>query len=99
MCEHDNGPKRRERRVDQRVRTADRTARALELRRSGATYEEIAHACGYRSRSGAFQTIQRAISRVVEEPAQALREMEGQRLDCMQLAIWDRAMAGDLPAI
>ena len=99
MREHGSVPKGRERRVDRRIKTADRTARALELRRSGATYEEIAQACGYRSRSEAFQSIQRALSRVIEEPAQALREIEGQRLDAMQQAIWDKAMTGDLPAI
>ncbi len=41
------------------INAAVRSKQALELRKQGATLEEIAHSCGYQDKSGAWRAIKR----------------------------------------
>ena len=83
-----------------RLEAIEKQRQALELRRAGATYEEIARAVGYgTSRSAAYKAVMSAIHRVLQEPAEAVLVLELQRLDKLQMAIWSKAMAGDEKAI
>lgn len=78
----------------------DRERLVLDLRRAGATFDDIATQAGYADPSGAWQAYRRAIGRTLTEAhADEQRELEAARLDSLQQAIWDRAIAGDLPAV
>lgn len=69
-----------------RVDAADLDARALDLRRSGATYRQIAQQLGI-SPATAFKRVTRGLDRTRREPADALRELEAERLDQLQIAV------------
>jgi hypothetical protein len=78
---------------DRRIETADRQLRALQLRRSGVTYDEIARAVGFANRSGAYKAVNRVLRERLHEEATALRLLEAERLDRLQLAAWGAATA------
>ncbi|MFF0140464.1 hypothetical protein ACFYRN_28870 [Streptomyces sp. NPDC005227] len=63
--------------------TAQRDARAAELRDEGWKLEDIATELGYHDRSHARQGIRRAIRSVTEGPAKALVAREADRLDTL----------------
>jgi Sigma-70, region 4 len=69
-----------------RVDAADRDARALELRRAGLNYREIAQQMGV-SVATAHKYVTRGLDRTRREPADALRDLELERLDALQLAL------------
>lgn len=68
--------------------TAQRDAEALELRKRGLSYSEIARALGYANEGGAHKAVQRGLQAIVAEPAQDVRELELARLD----VLWKRAL-------
>jgi hypothetical protein len=68
------------RRTDILASARRREARALELRLAGATYEQIGRALGT-NRSRAYRIVQRALDRLVREPAEQVRQLELARLD------------------
>jgi hypothetical protein len=72
----------------------DRKVAALELRRAGCTYDVIARRLGYANRSGAWHAVRAGLNATLQEPADALRTMELERLDALQEAVWDRATSG-----
>jgi len=75
-----------------------RDARVFELRIQGHTFDQIAGEVGYSGPSGAWQAYQRIKSETIFESIDEARQLELMRLDEMQLAVWDRAINGDLPA-
>ena len=78
----------------------DKERKALELRRAGMPYDEIATALGYAKGSGAWHAVQRAMKRTLREGgADEVRDQELDRLDRLQRAVWPRAIQGDLPAV
>jgi len=78
----------------------DRERRVVELRRSGATFEEIAESVGYANHAGALHAYHRAMKRVlVNAGTEELRQLELSRLDKLQETLWPRAMEGDVPAV
>lgn len=78
----------------------DKERKALELRRAGMSYDEIAVAVGYTRSSGAWNAVQRAMKRTLRESgADEVRDQELDRLDRLQRAVWPRAIQGDLPAV
>lgn len=81
-----------------RVAAAERRARVLALRKTGATYRDIAQAEGI-SPGGAFKAVQQAIRDIPKEVAEQMRAIEEQRLDELHMAIWERALRGDAQAI
>jgi PHD/YefM family antitoxin component YafN of YafNO toxin-antitoxin module len=75
------------------VALAERKARAVELRRSGLTFESIAAALNC-SRTRAFELVKSALKTVVQTPTEALRDEALRRLETMwdqTLAIWSAA--------
>lgn len=84
---------------DQKIAAFDKQRQALELRKRGMSYADIAGQVGYRSASGAHQAVQRALQKTIHEAAADLREIEVERLDALQDAVWDRAMEGDKDAV
>lgn len=55
--------------------------RALELRRRGLNYSQVAAEMGYRSQSSAYEAVQRALADSAREPADEVRRIEAERLD------------------
>lgn|SRR5690242_2331270 len=74
---------------------AERALQALALRKEGASYEAIARQCGYASRSGAYQAVQRELRRMMQEPAEDVRQLELARLDDLYRAMAPKALKGD----
>lgn len=74
----------------------DRATKALELRKSGATYERIAAELGYSDESGPRKAVDRLLCRIEHEGVAEMRRLEGQRLDQLQAAHWDAALSGDV---
>lgn len=62
--------------------------KALELRLSGLTFEEVAAEVGYASKASAHVAITKAIKESIREPAKEVAAMELARLDKMWAALW-----------
>jgi hypothetical protein len=67
------------------VAAAELDARCLDLRRSGATYRQIAGQLGI-SAANAHKRVTRSLDRTRREPADGLRDLELVRLDALQAA-------------
>ena len=75
-----------------------REIEAINLRRQGLTYGEIAERVGYSDHTGARLAVLRGMQRALQEPADELREIEANRLDALQSAYWRPALEGDAKA-
>lgn len=83
------------------VRHAERKIKALELRASGATYEQIARRLGV-SKPHAWRLVDNALGELnkkASEQAERLRTLENARLDCLQQAVWAEATRGQPSAV
>ena len=82
-----------------KIAAAERQQKALEMKRTGATYQSIANALGYRNRSSAADAVTRAFRDTVsKETANEIRLIELARLDSMWIVLWPLALSGDLKA-
>jgi hypothetical protein len=81
------------------VARAERDARALELRKAGSTFQQIADLCGYANAPRAHEAITKAIRALPREAAAEVRALELERLDRLTLAVWDSARDGDRGSI
>ena len=70
---------------------AAKQAKAMRLRASGMSFENIARELGYRSHSGAHKAVTTGLQKTLKEPAEELRTLEAERLDRMLEAMWPRA--------
>jgi len=77
----------------------DREVKIIELRRAGMTWERIGKEVGYAGASGAYKAYQRAAERTIRPKLEELRDVELDRLDRMQLGVWEKAKNGDYKAI
>jgi hypothetical protein len=66
----------------------------MQLRLSGHSYDEIARYLGITKRR-AQRIVERELGRAFREPTELLLQMELDRLDALQRAYWDAAIAGD----
>ena len=83
------------------VKTADNAeadTEALRLRSLGHTYREIGERTGVNT-STAYRRVQNALYAIPADEVDSLRKLEGERLDALQLAIWETAVDGDLRAV
>jgi hypothetical protein len=90
-----NSAKRDTRKADR----AERRRKALELRKAGASYEQIATQLGYTNKGSVWRDVRDAIADIYREPAMDVRQLELGRLDAMLLGVWQKAKAGDPHAI
>jgi hypothetical protein len=81
-----------------RALAAARRAQAVELRTQGWTYERIAVELGYANRGTVFHIVSEALRAHTAEAVGELRNLEVERLDSLQLAVWHKAMEGDVPS-
>lgn len=78
----------------------DRERRVIDMRRSGATFEDIAAAVGYANHTGAWHAYRRAMRRTLTDAGtEDIRQLELSRLDRLQEALWPQAMNGDTTAV
>lgn len=76
----------------------DREQEVVKLRRGGLTWDLIGERVGL-SISGAHKAYERALARAVAEDVEAIRQLETERLDLAQSAIWGKVLQGDNPSI
>ena len=89
-----------ERATPAKIDAAERQAKALELRKGGATFQSIADRLAYRNRSSAADAVTRALRDTVpRELAKELRELENLRLDAMFAAVYPKAIQGTGKAV
>ena len=73
----------------------EKRARAVELLIDGHSYEEIARRVGYAHRGSAYKAVSKALDERVAHGVDELRALEVERLDALQAALWESALAGD----
>lgn len=84
-----------------RIRTTEKTLKALELRKRGMNYTQIGEKLGC-SRSIACRYVLSELENLADkcrEEAVQVRDLELQRLDDLYLKAWEAVEGGDLPAI
>ena len=77
---------------------AARRVRAVELRTTGLTYDQIAAELGYANRGTVYRLVSEALETQTVEAVDQLRSLEVERLDRLQFGVWQKAMAGDVHA-
>ena len=85
-----------------KIAAAERLAKAVEMRKAGATYSLIATQLGYADESGAFRAVHRALQALNEKIAEDLTEMkrlELERLDRLMVTLWPKATQGHLASV
>lgn len=82
-----------------RILAKQKQRQALELRKAGASYHDIAQAVGYKDQSGARKAVIRAFGEVIQEPVTELRNMQVERLNHMLMTLWPKVQQGDESAI
>jgi hypothetical protein len=71
----------------------------MQLRIAGASFAAIATELGYADRKGAERAVIAGLRAYFREPANDLLPLELDRLDRLQLAIWQQAMDGNVQAV
>jgi hypothetical protein len=79
--------------------TLAKEAKVLEMRRGGFTFGLIATRLGYASASGAYKAYHTACNRIVYAEVAETRNVEMDRLDIAQAAIWGDIINGATPEI
>ena len=66
---------------------------------TGSSYQAIADELGYANRGTVYRLVKNALEDRQVETIDELRRLEVDRLDALQVAIWDDAMSGDVKAV
>jgi hypothetical protein len=77
---------------------AAQRVRAVELRTTGLTYDQIAAELGYANRGTVYRLVSEALETQTVEAVDQLRSLEVERLDRLQFGVWQKAMDGDVHA-
>jgi len=86
--------------VTESVATAvEKRKRALELRRAGWSFEDIAAEVGYANKGSAHRAVKQGIAAITRESATELIELELSRLDDLLASLYESARNGDLFAV
>lgn len=83
------------------VAAAERRRIAIELRKAGATYEEIGRSLGI-SKQSAYESVTRALAEIkakTTDAADAVKTIELERLDAMFKGLWPSASKGNPQAV
>lgn len=72
---------------------------ALEYRKMGYTFAQIAEAVGFNSAQSAHEAVKSALLKVIREPAEDVLKLELERLDAMFVPAYAGAIKGDLLSI
>jgi len=74
---------------------AERERQALELRKQGSTFDQIAQAVGYADRSAAYKAVMRGLKATLREPADEVRALYLERLDYVMQCMAPRMAEGN----
>lgn len=77
---------------------AQRRVEAMSLRMAGLTYQQIGDRLGI-TLEGAYKMVKRSFNTVESDTVEEMRELENDRLDRAQAAIWPKVLKGDEKAI
>lgn len=78
------------------IESRQRQMQALELRKAGATYQQIADQLGYKGTSGAERAVKTAMYRLGREQAAEVLSLDMHRLDEIQMRLTAAFRGGDL---
>lgn len=92
-------PTKKAAKAGRQILQQEKQRKALELRKGGATYEQIATAVGYSDASGSRKAVVRALKHVTQEPVMELKTLQIERLNHMLLTMWPKVQQGDERAI
>lgn len=81
------------------VERRERDAQCVSLRRAGLGWDAIAKQLGYTSAARAYEQFMSFMKEYPRENAVAARELEADRYDQLQRAIWAKCLKGDTWAI
>jgi hypothetical protein len=84
---------------DRKVTAKEKAKQALELRRGGASYEQIKNTVGFSSVQYAHKVVTKALNEIPKEAAESLRDLELARLDEMTLRLTAQFRAGNLDVV
>ncbi len=93
------GAKRKPKTRKPDLEAIERQSKALELRKAGLSFDEIAKQTGYHGKAAAYKAVHTALQRTLREPADELRTLEAERLDCLLAGIWKLATEGEPGAL
>jgi hypothetical protein len=88
--------------AQRRIEAKERALKALELRKKGVRYEQIAQQLGYTNRGNAHKAVMKELNLLAKEcleEASKVRDLELQRLDDLFLAAWKAIADGSESAI
>jgi hypothetical protein len=92
--------KNRAKRVDADAKRRERRKSALALKRSGATYQQIADQLGFHDRAHAQKDVLKALREIGRDEAKDVLALELERLDAiLRGGLFERARKGDLPSV
>ena len=84
-----------------RVQAREREVKALELRKAGASYQQIGDQIGV-SKQACHKMVTRVLGELVAlaaESAEEVRRLEIDRMDAMMVGLWDKARRGHEGAV
>lgn len=80
------------------VLAAQRRTAAVRLLREGQTYQQVADTLGYANKGTVHRLVRKALVAHEVDEVDSYRHTELERLDALQAALWDQALAGDVRA-
>lgn len=81
------------------IKIAERNKKALELRKAGHTWADIATKCGFNNSPAAHIAVRKELEKLPREAAEELRIVQRERLEGMFLALYKQIKQGDHSAI
>jgi hypothetical protein len=81
-----------------RLEAVDKQRRALELRKAGRSWVEIARVVGYKTHSGAIAAVKVALEKTLQEPSEHYRALTLERLTDVIRVFWGDMLNHDLRA-
>lgn len=81
--------------TNSKATAAEKRKMALDLRRAGWTFEDIAQEVGYANKGSAHRAVKQGIADITRESATELVELELARLDAMFSGLYAAARGGD----
>ena len=81
------------------ITSVERERQALELRKAGWSFQQIADHLGYEQPAGAYKAVKRALHKVIQEPAEELKALMLEQHRTMLKTLWPAVIARDYKAI
>jgi len=82
------------------IPAAEKRTEAINLRRQGFGFQQIAEAIGFANSGAAFKAVRQGLKEALREAgSEELRTLECDRLDELQRSRWEKAVGGDDAAL